>query len=154
RNIGDDRSQAIHLLRQLMADESSGEWANSHVLLVQWAVENKTQTEAYESICASKLCKLRPLVFHTLCGWLSASLGKTEAAKLDLNRAVQALTDEAHCDHLFLLAQALLSVGEDEQALPLLLRCYHPGMFDVECRKLLDCARRLNRHEVSARVCR
>jgi hypothetical protein len=93
-------------------------------------------------------------VFHTLSGWLLSSDGNAEAAREAFTAALQAVTEKSSRDHVFLLAQAFVSTGDDEHALPLLLRCYRPGVFNAECRKLLDCARRLNRHEVSSRVCR
>src|SRR5207253_1970739 len=42
----------------------------------------------------------------------------------------------------------------DEDALPLIERCVSPGEFDVDTRRLLDCATRLKRHEIVLRVCR
>jgi nucleoside phosphorylase/tetratricopeptide (TPR) repeat protein len=154
RNLGDDRARAADLLREVIAGGQSELWDDAHVLLVQWAVEGRTQAVARDVLARSDLREVNPVVFHTLDGWLSASAGDQEAARSAFRRALDALTPAARRDHLFLLAQALVSVDEDALALPLLERCYRPGVFDAECKKLLDTARRLDRHDVSSRVCR
>jgi tetratricopeptide (TPR) repeat protein len=154
RNVGDDRQQAVDLLHRVIAAGPAERWDDGHILLVQWAVESKVTADARGVIQGSTLRDSNPLVFHTLRGWLSSSDGDAEAAREAFGAALQAVTEASSHDHVFLLAQALVSIGDDEHALPLLLRCYRPGVFNIECRKLLDCAQRLNRHEVSTRVCR
>jgi tetratricopeptide (TPR) repeat protein len=154
RNVGDDRQLAVALLRRMIAARPAERWEDAHILLVQWAVESKATAEARGVIQGSTLRDCNPLVFQTLRGWLSSSDGEAEAAREAFGAALQAVTEESSRDHVFLLAQALVSIGDDERALPLLLRCYRPGVFNVECGKLLGCAQRLNRHEVSSRVCR
>lgn len=153
RNIGDDRLQAVTLLRELIGSEPGKRWADAHALLVQWATENQTQSEARATIQTTKLRQVHPLVYHTLSGWLSHSEGKTEEAKTALLEAMKSSFYSVSRHHLFLLAQVLISVGEDEHALPVLERCYRRGVFDVECRTLLDCAQRLERYDVSIGVC-
>ena len=64
------------------------------------------------------------------------------------------VSDHTPGDQVFLLAQALASVDQNAEAIPLFLRCYRPGVFNLECRKLLACAQRLDRHDVLVRVCR
>jgi tetratricopeptide (TPR) repeat protein len=154
RNTGDDRQQAVALLRRVIASEVSDRWDDAHILLVQWAIESKNTGDVRTEIRGSRLRETNPLVFHTLTGWLSSADGDQGSATSAFEAASQVVTDGSSRDHLYLLAQALVSVGADERALSLLLRCYRPGRFDVECRKLLDCAHRLDRHDVSYRVCR
>ncbi len=154
RNTGDDRRQAVALLRWAIASGSSDHWDDAHILLVQWATESKKTGEVREEIMGSRIHESNPLVFHTLRGWLSSADGDRDAAVSAFDDACKAVTDRSSREHMYLLAQALVSVGDDERAMPLLLRCYRPGRFDAECRKLLDCAHRVHRHEVSYRVCR
>jgi tetratricopeptide (TPR) repeat protein len=154
RNVGDDREQAVALLRRLIAADSVEHWDDAHILLVQWAIERKSPGDVRTEILGSKLRESNPLVFHTLSGWLSSAEGNREAATSALEAACTVVNGSSLRDHLFLLAQALVSVEDDERALPLLLRCYHSGKFNTECRTLLACAKRLQRHEVSCRVCR
>ncbi len=154
RNVGDDRQRAVALLRRVIAAGPSERWEDAHILLVQWAIDSKSTADARGVIQGSALLQSNPLVFQTLSGWLSSSEGDADAARTAFASALEAMTEAAPRDHVFLLAQALVSVGDDERALPLLLRCYRPGVFNVECRKLLGCAQRLKRHEVSSRVCR
>jgi len=153
RNIGNHRQQAVALLRRMIASSAPHRWDDAHILLVQWAIESKTTGDVRTEILGSKLRESNPLVFHTLTGWLLSADGDQEAAASMFETAWQAVTDRSSRDHLYLLAQAFVSVGNDEQALPLLLRCYRPARFDAECRKLLACAQRLHRHDVSYRVC-
>jgi tetratricopeptide (TPR) repeat protein len=154
RNAGGDRQQAVALLHRVIAAGPAERWDDAHILLVQWAVESESTAEARGVIQGSALRDSNPLVFRTLSGWLSSPAGETEAAREAFGAALQAVTEASSRDHVFLLAQALVSTGDDERSLRLLLRCYRPGVCNVECRKLLDCARRLSRHEVSSRVCR
>jgi nucleoside phosphorylase/tetratricopeptide (TPR) repeat protein len=154
RNAGDDRQQANALLRRVIASDPCERWEDAHILLVQWATDNKTQPEARAAIDATTLRNSHPLIYHTLCGWLARSEGNLEVAKREFREALKCPSEAVSREHLFLLAQALMSVGEDELALPLLERCYQPGMFNVECRALLDCAQKLERHDVTISVCR
>jgi tetratricopeptide (TPR) repeat protein len=154
RNEGDDRKRAHDLMRKILQSDREERWADAHELFVQWAVESKTQAEARAVIAGTRLSETDPLVYHTLCGWLSDSEGDREAAKIAFRTALNAVTSASPQQQVYLLAQALVSVGEDALALPLLERCYRPGVFDAECRKLLDCARRLQRHDVTISICR
>jgi nucleoside phosphorylase/predicted Zn-dependent protease len=154
RNEGDDRERAAVLLQKVIGAGESDRWADAHVLLVQWAVENKAQVSAKTTLSRSRIQEVDPQVYHTLDGWLTASGGDKEAARTAFRCAIEYLTPLTRRDYVFLLAQALVSVGEDSLALPLLERCHRPGVFDYECQKLLDVARRLERHEVLSRVCR
>ena len=154
RNAAGDRSRATELLHDVIAAEPGERWADAHVFLVQGAIEAKTQTAARAVISGSKLQEVDPLVYHTLYGWLEESEGKRDEAKTEYGAALAHLTDQTGHAHVFLLAQALAAVGDDEQALPLFLRSYRPGVFNLECRRLLGCAQQLSRHDVLARVCR
>lgn len=149
RNVGDDRRQAVVLLVDAIAAEPGRRWADAHALLVQAAVEGKTPESARGVIRESRLEAEHPLLFHTLCGWLAEPDGGAE-----YRAALALLTDSTPTDQTFLLAQALAAGGEDALALPLFQRCYRAGVFNLECRKLLGCAHRLNRHDVTSRVCR
>jgi len=154
RNVGDDRVRARTQLEALVDAEISDRWDDAHVLIVQWAIEDKDQEAARRVITASRLEAVNPLVFCTLIGMLSASEGYKEVARTALHEALDAFTVATRRDHVFLLARALVSVDDDALALPLLERCYRPGVLNYECKKLLDTARRLERHDVSSRVCR
>jgi nucleoside phosphorylase/transcription elongation GreA/GreB family factor/predicted negative regulator of RcsB-dependent stress response len=154
RNFGDDRERAVDLLRKVIGSPPCERWPDAHVLLVQWATENKTHGAARAAINSTELRRSHPLVYHTLQGWLLDSEGKKDEAKAELREALKAPFDSATRSHLFLLAQALVSVEEHEFALPVLEKCYRQGVFDQECKALLDCARRLERHDVLVSVCR
>lgn len=154
RSAPGDRTLAQTLLRKFIDAGHSERWDDAHILFAQWAVENKTQLEARSVLCRGALRETNPLVFHTLEGWLAQSEGDSETARASLRRALDALGPTARRDHIFLLAQALSSAEDDTLALPLLERCYRPGVFDDECKKLLGTAKRLERHDVSRRVCK
>lgn len=153
RNQGDDWSRADALLRQLITSEPAGRWADAFIMLVQRAIERKTQPTARAVLAGSKLNQVDPFVYRTLNGWLADSEGNAQAARAEYDEALLTYAPETPRDHVFLLAQALVAADEDQKALPLLERCYRPGVFNLECRKLLTCAQRLGRHNVSVRVC-
>lgn len=154
RNIGQDRKLAVELFQQIIASEPAERWADAHIFLVQCAIDSKDYDSAKTAISDSKLRDIDPLVYHSLCGWLAQVQGDIESAKAAFQQALTMLEDETPREHLFFLAQALGAVGEDESALPLFLNIYNPGVFNLECRKLLGCAQRLRRHNVASRVCR
>jgi len=154
RNQGDDRTQAESLLRQVIVSEPGERWVDAHIYLVQFAIEAKTTAAARNVIATSRLLTECPFVFHTLCGWLSESDGKPDDAKAAYCEALAELTDVTQHEHSFLLAQALAKMGDDEAALTLFERSYRCGVFNLECRNLLACAQRLERHEVACRICR
>jgi tetratricopeptide (TPR) repeat protein len=154
RNRGDDWKLAEALLRRIVADENSDRWVDAHMLLVQWAIESKDLVAGRAVITSAKLRQVSPFAYHTLLGWLADSDGRRDIAQTEYKEATNWVQPSTPRDHVFLLAQALVAVGEDEIALPFLERCYRPGVFDFECRKLLGCAQRLERHDVSVRVCR
>lgn len=154
RNDGGDRETAATIFSSIIASEPAERWEDAHVFLVQSAVENKTQAEAMAKISQGRLCEFNEVLFHILMGWLVGSQGDTTSAKREFQSAAELINTETAADHVSLLAQGLVSVKEDAQALPLLQRAYRPGVFNFECRKLLDCAQRLERHDVICRVCR
>jgi hypothetical protein len=121
---------------------------------VEWSIESKTPTAARDTLTHSRLKEVCPILFHTLTGWLSSVEKDSENAKAEFLQAVDALNETTRRDHILLLAQGLSVEAEDALAIPLFERCYNPGVFNDECKKLLDCARRLERHDVSARIYR
>ena len=154
RNVGNDRGRAIELLRQIIAGEPGERWADAHVFLVRCAAEDNSPADARSAIVGSKLRAQNELVYHTLLGWLAECEGDVDTARTELHTAICHLSDYTPKDQVFLLAQALASVDQDAEAIPLFQRCYRSGVFNQECRKLLICAQRLNRHDVLVRVCR
>lgn len=154
RNEGDDRTQATALLDRVIVSEPDERWVDAHTYLVQASTEANTQSAARQTITGSRLRTVNPVVFHTLYGWLAQSEGNPDDAKAAYRQALASLTDETALDQVFLLAQALAEVGEDEAALPLFERTYRRGVFNLECRRLIGCAQRLERHSVVCRVCR
>lgn len=153
RNATGDRERARELLEDIITKKDSERWDDANVLLVQHAIENKTESSARDTIGQSKLRAANPFLFHTLSGWLSAAAGSKEEARSSFRWALDSLTSTTRRDQIFLLAQALVSVNEDALALPLLERCYIPGIYNTECKMLLDSAQCIERHDVVTRVC-
>ncbi|MFO0847148.1 MAG: hypothetical protein U0871_01125 [Gemmataceae bacterium] len=154
RNNGDDRATARTALGRLVDDGPSECWKDAHTKLVQWAVTDNVWTVAAAALTTTRLRDHSPLLFHTLRAWAAVGQGDQPAAAESLAAASAAVAPDSDPDDLFLLAQAFVRAGDDARALPLLERCYRPGMSDAVCRPLLDCARRLDRHAVTVRVCR
>ena len=154
RNQAGDRGEAGRLLREVLERGGTDRRDDSYVLLVQWAVEAKSQQAARSLIDGGDLKAANPLVYHMLAGWLTFSEGDTDGAKAEYLKAHAAAWGTTNLSHLDLLTQGLTCVGEDALAVPLLERFRRPCVFDEACKRLLDAARRLRRHDLLVRVCR
>jgi tetratricopeptide (TPR) repeat protein len=154
RNQGNDRTVARELLVKLISAGPGERWLDAHLVLVQFVVDEKTPALAEPVIRSSALAVQDPLAFHSLLGWLAHERGDSADADRELVAATAAVGPDSPGKVLRLLTQVLTTRGNDESALPLLERVARPGVFDADGRRLLDCAIRLNRHNVVQRICR
>ena len=154
RNTGDDRPAARTALGAIIAAGPSDRWVDAHLLIAQWAVEDKIPKTASDIIRGSALASSSPLAYHALLAWLAHEQGDAETAEQEARAAAVAVEAGSPAKLLRLLAQVYLVRKEDDAALPLLERCATPGVFDTDGRRLLDCALRLRRHDIVQRICR
>jgi tetratricopeptide (TPR) repeat protein len=154
RNDGDDRAVARKLLEAIIAAGPGERWLEAHLLLAHGAVDDKSPATAEPVIRSSALATHDLIAYHAILAWLAHERGDTSSTDAEVAAASAAVTTESQTDVLRLLAQVKLARGADEAALPLLERCAQPGVFDVDGRRLLDCALRLNRHDIVQRICR
>lgn len=154
RKEGDDLAVSAQLVRRVIASGDCERWVDAHFLLAEWARADGKQEEALAVLEGSGLRNRHPIVFHTLRAWLLTSEETPDPAKPDLEAAHALAAPTIPRHQLFLLAQVTLLAKDFARALPILERCVRPGMYDTECRYLLECASRLNRDDVLVRVCR
>lgn len=119
---------------------------------VQWAIELKDFDLALQCVPGSFVEGL-PFQGNTLLAWIALESGDKERASDLAAKALQSSSRTAHRQEVRVLATLLLRIGEDEKALTLLDQIAIPGVLDEVCKRLVDCAQRLERHDILLRVC-
>jgi tetratricopeptide (TPR) repeat protein len=94
-----------------------------------------------------------PLLRPLLRARVHQHRGETEAGLTAARAAAGQVTPAAAPELVRRLAALLARLGDDEAALPLLEQVAAPGVLDDDTRALLNCALRLQRHDVALRVC-
>lgn len=88
------------------------------------------------------------LAAHTHRASLAIRAGDIDRAKIEVEHALEAGWENLERTDQRRLATALLQVGWDANALPILTALHRPGRLDRDTQSLLDCAFRLGRHEL------
>ena len=123
---------------------------------VQWALE-LNEIEVAESFITDEFVTQHPFHAHLLRGWISGKEERFDDARRHANAAEALLAevkDEVSEQDIRLLAHMFLELGDDEQALVLLEQIVLPGLFDQNMKDLIECAQRLERHDLMLRLCR
>jgi tetratricopeptide (TPR) repeat protein len=154
RNEGDDRTVARQLLTGVIGAGPGERWLDAHLLVAQFAVEERSVALAEAVIRPSALASHNPLAYHAILGWLAHERADAATADHEVIEASRAVQPDSEVKLIRLLAQVQATRGNNEAALPLLERCARPGVFDGDGRRLLACAIRLGRHDVVQRICR
>jgi hypothetical protein len=154
RNEGNDRTEARKILAAVIGAGPGERWLDAHLLVAQFAVDDKAASDAEAVVRPSALAGQNPLAYHAILGWLAHERGDAATAEQEVAKASEAVQADSAPKLIRLLARIQATRGNDEAALPLLERCARPGVFDADGRGLLDCAIRLGRHDVVQRICR
>jgi hypothetical protein len=140
------------LALQSLADREINRATEARFFCVQWAIGLKDYVLARQSIPGS-FVERQPFQGNTLLGWIDLEAGNKEKARGFADLALNSSSRSANNQEIGVLARLLVSLDEHEKALPLLEQIATPGVLDDECKRLVECAQRLNRHDTLLRVC-
>lgn len=124
----------------------------ARIFCVQWAIDLKDFPLARQCVPES-FFKRQPFQGNTLLGWIELEDGNKERARENAALALDSSSRAAHQQEIAFLARLLVRLEEDDKALPLLERVATPGVLDDDCKQLIECAQRLNRHDTLLRIC-
>ncbi len=119
---------------------------------VQWAIELGDFALARQCV-PDTFVDQRPFQGNTLLAWIALESGNEGNARELAALALESSSRSAHQQHVAVLARLLVRIGDDEKALPLLEQAATPGVLDDVCKRLVECAQRLDRHDIMLRVC-
>lgn len=135
-----------------LADQQSCRATEARFLCVQWAIELQNLQLARQCLPQS-FVEQRPFQGNTLLGWIELEAGNKDRAQELAALALDSSSRAAHQQELAVLARLLVRLGQDEKALPLLEQVATPGVLDFDCKRLIECAQRLERHDTLLRIC-
>ena len=147
----DERKDHVVALESL-ADREIDRATEARFLCVQCAIELKDLGLARQCVPES-FVERQPFQGNTLLGWIELEAGNEERAREVAALALDSSSRAAHQQEISVLARLLARLGEDEKALPLLEQAATPGVLDDDCKRLVDCAQRLDRHDTLLRIC-
>ncbi|TWT48953.1 PIN domain-containing protein [Botrimarina hoheduenensis] len=119
---------------------------------VDWAI--RLEDYALAASCLSPaLIEAHPLAGKAALGWIALERGDPDSAMRHARGALGSPLKGVHEEEVRLLARLLNNLGFDEEALPLFERVYRPGQLDADCKRLINCAGSIERHDTLMRVC-
>jgi tetratricopeptide (TPR) repeat protein len=121
--------------------------------VVQWSIDDSKVEEGISTL-ESLRERADPFEFACCMAWLQHVNGRDDAAVKHAKEAKQLLRADSPPNYVSLLARFFMDLGEDDQALPLLQQAADCTRLTVETRALLDCAQRMQQHDVIRDVCR
>jgi tetratricopeptide (TPR) repeat protein len=147
-----DRKNEYTLALQALADQEIGHETEARFLCVQWSVEAKDFGLARECVPKS-FVKRYPFQGNVLLAWIDLEEGQKEHAREFTERAWDSSALAANRQEISVLGRLLASVGLEDKALPLFEQAATPGLMDEDCKRLIGCAQRVERHDTLLRVC-
>jgi tetratricopeptide (TPR) repeat protein len=147
----DEKESRIIALATL-AGQQSCRATEARFLCVQWAIELENLELARQCVTES-FVERQPFQGNTLLGWVELEAGNEGKAQELAALALDSSSRAAHQQEIAVLASLLVRLGQDEKALPLLEQVATPGVLDFDCKRLIECAQRLERHDTLLRIC-
>jgi len=120
--------------------------------IVQWSVDDSKVQQGIERLQRMQ-STLDPFEFSCCMAWLQHVGGDDEKAIEHANAARRLLKTGSPPNYVALLARLFMDMGDDEQALPLLVQAADRTRLTAETRALLDCAQRMQQHDVIRETC-
>ena len=122
---------------------------------VQWALE-LNNIDLARSFITEEVTKEFPFHAYVLNAWVEGKSHNFDQAQQYANQAMEVRADnwdEINPHDLRMLSHIFLELGDDHQALILLEQIIVPGYLDQNMKDLVQCAQRLERHDLLLRVC-
>jgi tetratricopeptide (TPR) repeat protein len=121
--------------------------------VVQWSIDSGRAQEAIARLNAIADI-IDPFEFHCCMAWLEHIEEDVVKAKKSASDAKSLMTPDSPQNYVYLLGRVFVELGDDESALPVLEQAADWSRLTQETRSLLDCAQRLQKHDVMLEVCR
>lgn len=149
-------SDKRRLLIEELAELADAVWEGadeSRFFSVQWALLLE-DFELASSFVTETYLKVNPFCALTIRAWISAERKEIDDARENAAAALKESSRSANPQILSILAKIFVVLEDDENAIVFLEQVATPGVFDVDMRRLIDCANRLNRHDLLLRLFR
>jgi tetratricopeptide (TPR) repeat protein len=121
--------------------------------VVQWSIDDSKVEEGIATLEGMRN-GVDPFEFACCMAWLQHVSERDEVAIAHGNEAKRLLKPDSPPNYVALLARLFLDLGDDDHALPLLQQAADCTRLTVETRALLDCAQRMQQHDVMLDTCR
>jgi hypothetical protein len=121
--------------------------------VVQWSIDSGRAQEAIARLNAIADI-IDPFEFHCCMAWLEHIEEDDVKAKKSASDTKSLMTPDSPQNYVYLLGRLFVELGDDESALPVLEQAADWSRLTQETRSLLDCAQRLQKHDVMLEVCR
>jgi hypothetical protein len=142
-------------ITQMLAMYEEGEFNRRDECLgfvVQWSIDGGQAKDAIASLNGIK-DTIDPFEFHCCMAWLQHVEQDDTAAKNIALRAKSLMVADSPENYVYLLGSLFVELEDDENALPILEQAADWSRLTPETRSLLDCAQRLQKHDVMLEVC-
>ena len=134
------------------ADLNVARSVEARFFCVQWYIQLKDHVTAFSCV-TNEFRELHPFHANTLLAWIALESGDRDAAHRHAEAALQESSSGAHRQEIEVLARVFSELSHHDKALPLWEQTIYFGVLDDNCKSLIRCAQRLNRHDILLRVC-
>ena len=150
-----DKAERLKCLERmkLLAEENWSRSVECRFHCVQWALMLNNPALARASI-TEEFAAAHPFQAFTALAWIDLETGKEDEALKHATEAVRQGIDGAHAQEIRLLAETFVGLHDDGTAIDLLERIAVPGFLNEDMKSLINCAMRLDRHDLLLRICR
>ncbi len=150
----DDKERRGHLERmKQLAEESWPRAVECRLHCVNWALRLR-DPEFARSCITDVFQGTFPFLAFTALAWIASESGDRATAAEYARIALSQSALSTRVEDLRLLADVLIRLDQHVDALDLLERAATPGVLDDDTRLLVNCAQRLERHDLLLRMCR
>lgn len=155
RNHPGDRDEAIELA-QLLVHTSDSRYSSLTGVVAHLAqmLLRSARTDDVRTLLTGQRGRVSVVIEKVLLARAAMSDGDTEVARTFAETAVEQLSDESDWIEVRSLALLLTDIGQFKEALTLWRRTVIPGDVGPDTWRLLECAKRIGRHDVILDVCR
>ncbi len=135
-----------------LADTTLDREVDCRSFCVQWSIDLKDYERA-KTCLSQDFVQRHAFQAKTLFAWIHRSAGEEAEARNAADEALASSIENARKQDLRLLARILIELKDDASALGLLEEVAQPGFLDDDMKALINCAQRLERHDLLLRLC-